>query len=238
VANIGDKDAPKKEPSLKKEVYELPADRGLAMLAAASLSNIATAGKAEVGIVPADEWQAIMVKGFDALKISTGTGKKLSLPISLKGIHAQEWYARSAGYIGIKQEPVHITSQGERSSKYVVVTPDAVLPEAVLKRIQRAGKDMVLLDPACKFQEAALVFRDSMAYVGPAGWLQHLAKWTNVPAFVFFDGRSPKEFGWDDQENHSEGDFSDVEKFLGQLLLLEREVTRKEVGKPPRNLQD
>ena len=218
VARLGPGESSASHPAPKKEIYELPADRGLAMLAAASLSNITTVGKAAISVVPLDEWQKSMVEGFETMNITQGKGKRLSLPLNLKGIHAQEWYAKSAGHLGVSQRPVHVVKQDERSRKHVIVTPDVTLPEIVVKKIQQAEKSVLLLDPACKFIEAKIAFRDGAAYIGAAGWLQHLAKWTNVPAFVFFDGRSPKEFGWDDQENHSEGDFSDVEKFLDRSL--------------------
>jgi len=202
----------------KKEIFELPEDRGLAMLAAASLSNVVSAGKAEVVISPMDEWQKVMVKGFDTLKVGEGKGKKLSLPDNLKGTHAQEWYARSAGHIGVIQHPVRITRQTERKKEHVVITPEVALPEPIVKKIRQAGKTFVVLDPACEFQEGRVAFRVAVAYIGSAGWLQHLAKWTRLPAFVFFDGRNPQEFGWEDQENRPEGDFSGLEEFLTRSL--------------------
>jgi glycosyltransferase involved in cell wall biosynthesis len=204
--------------SQKKEIFELPEDRGLAMLAAASLSNIVSARKAEIVISPLDEWQKVMVKGFDTLKVGEGKGKKLSLPVNLKGTHAQEWYARSAGYIGINQQPVRITRQVERSKDVVVVTPEVSLPETIVRKIRQAGKTFVVLDPACEFQQGRVAFRVAVAYIGSAGWLQHLAKWTRLPAFVFFDGRNPQEFGWEDQENRPEGDFSGLEEFIARTL--------------------
>jgi len=219
IAGLGDKEEEDALPLLKQEVFELPADRGLAMLAVAALSNIVSAGKARVNIVPADEWQKNMVKSFETLSVCSGKGKKLSLPISLKGIHAQEWYARSAGYIDVKQEPVRIAKQNSRSRKHVILTSDIVLSDTIVEKIQQSGRDLVALDPNCEFREAEVVFRDGVAYIGSAGWFQHLAKWTRVPAFVFFDGRSPKEFGWEDQENRSEGDFTDLEKFLDRSFL-------------------
>jgi hypothetical protein len=39
-----------------------------------------------------------------------------------------------------------------------------------------------------------------------------------LPAFVFFDGQNPQEFGWEDQENRPEGDFSGLEEFLTRSL--------------------
>jgi glycosyltransferase involved in cell wall biosynthesis len=218
MAKLGIKEDANTLPALKQEIFELPEDRGLAMLAAAALSNIVSAGRAKVSVVPANDWQKAMIKRFETLNVGSGAGKKLSLPINLKSVHAQEWYARSAGYIDISQEPVRIVKQDTRSSKHVIITPDTVLSEAIVEKIHQAGKDLVLLEPNCEFQQAEVVFRDGVVYIGCAGWLQHLAKWTRIPAFVSFDGRNPKEFGWEDQENHSEGDFAGLEKFLDRSL--------------------
>jgi glycosyltransferase involved in cell wall biosynthesis len=222
LARLGVKELPDGSASakFKKELFELPADRSLAMLAAAALSNIVTAGKANVDIVPLDEWQLEMVKSFAPLGLAQGRGKKLSLPLNLKGQPAQEWYARSAGYLDIIQAPVRIvsTKQPIREKRLVLVTPEVGLPPVILEKIQQAGKTMKVLDPNCGFREAELVFQEAVAYIGTIGWFQHLAEWHRLPAFVFFDGRSHKEFGWDNQENRSEGDFTGLENFLDRSL--------------------
>jgi hypothetical protein len=113
---------------------------------------------------------------------------------------------------------VRITRQTECKKEIVVITPEVALPEPIVRKIRQAGKNFVVLDPVCEFQEGRVAFRVAVAYIGSAGWLQHLAKWTRLPAFVFFDGRNPQEFGWEDQENRPEGDFSGLEEFLMRSL--------------------
>jgi len=61
-------------------------------------------------------------------------------------------------------------------------------------------------------------FKDALVFIGKAGWRQHLAEWTRVPAFVFHRGGDPTEFGWEDHENRKTGDFSGIEDFIKRSL--------------------
>ena len=200
------------------EKFSLPSDRGLAMMAISALSSCVNMALVNIEIITEDPWQIELVSRFDNLKIGRGVSKALSLPLNLKGKHAVEWYIRSAGFMFPAQFPVRVANSVKRDKSLVVITENLILPSKIETMIRQAGKEIRVVKDDEEMQPALLSFKDATAFIGHATWHYVVAEWTRVPAFVFYNGRDAKEYGWEDQENRSIGDFSGIENFLERSL--------------------
>ena len=207
---------PEKKISIRKEKYALPKDRGLALIAIKALSNCVTdsGGLVQIEVVPADDFQKEVVSVFDNLMTGEGEAKTLSIPVSLRGKHIQEWIVRSAGFMNVNMEPVRIANNLRIDKNLIVIGYGVCRLDEITNIVQEFGLPFVVLSEQSSFSDSISVLKNAAAYIGKAEWQQHLASWMSIPSFVFFLDKDPKEYGWSNQENRNGNDLSGLEEFL------------------------
>jgi glycosyltransferase involved in cell wall biosynthesis len=182
--------------------FTLPEDKGLAMIAAMVFSNCVNKGLADISVFVKDDWQRALMSKFAKISLSNELGAKISLPSKLKEKHLLEWVSRSSGFYDLNIDPVIINGDFENPRDTILL--QNVMDSPVLERVKmlNGGKRAIaMVSEDGGFDETVSFFMKGSIFIGNAGWLQHLAQWFNIPAFIVMGDKNFKEYSWGNQEN-------------------------------------
>jgi len=211
VPEKADEPAPKApDAPRRRKTYALPRDRSMAFLAVAALASCSRGDDCSVfEVVPADAWQAELVRAVSGIGEGEGGARPLSVPEDRHGRHVVEWFCRSAGYVGVPWGPPEMVAEKQPGAGVVAFCFDGWGSGEWDRLIELSGRKINMVR-SCESVRAAveLVSRADEVLCG-SGWLQHLAAALGVPATVVWtNGAVPAEEGWGAAQMAVAGDTS------------------------------